>query len=119
FVAGRNEKQSNSLLPFSNFRHLKRAISDDDDNTQLIQQFQLDRSDDEDYLDEKQHRLLKLLTLNKKQMQRKFEEDYDYLDNVDTINKQLFFSQPDRRLVRNRKPEYQYGRKSHWDTFFG
>ena len=41
-------------------------------------------------------------------------------EDIKQLPKRGFFLFPDRRSSqRHRQPTYSYGRKSHWDTFFG
>lgn len=44
----------------------------------------------------------------------------DSIENVTPLSKRNFFLFPSRRSSQPRyRPIYSYGRKSHWDTFFG
>jgi hypothetical protein len=40
-------------------------------------------------------------------------------EDVKLLPKRGFFLFPDRRSSQKHRPTYTYGRKSHWDTFFG
>ena len=40
-------------------------------------------------------------------------------EDVKPISKRGFFLFPTRRSSQKYRPTYSYGRKSHWDTFFG
>lgn len=66
----------------------------------------------------------KLLTYLKNQETTNDNEDdndssSNSAENIKQMPKRGFFLFPSRRSSQRYRPVYSYGRKSHWDTFFG
>jgi hypothetical protein len=64
----------------------------------------------------------KLLTYLKNQQENNSNNDDSLSSSTDDTkqsSKRGFFLFPTRRSSQRYRPIYSYGRKSHWDTFFG
>ncbi|CAF1439983.1 unnamed protein product [Didymodactylos carnosus] len=116
-VCGRKVQYSDTPT-LSRTRQATDMINDDNNVDQLYERQYNSNSEDGDKNDKRQYsKLLKLL--QKRIMNERHLDESE--PSSHTMNKRLFFFSPARSvtLERNPRPEYKYGRKAHWDTFFG
>ncbi|CAF1155555.1 unnamed protein product [Didymodactylos carnosus] len=120
-VSGQNDKYSKSSLLSANSLGQTLDTSNNEDTRQLNERLSNPNIGEEnDNEAEEEPRYSKLLRL----LQQKSKKKHNIEENeasLHKLSKRFFFFRPDRRvpLVRNPRPEYTYGRKAHWDTFFG
>ncbi len=71
-----------------------------------------------DSIDEDYSKLLKYLKTRKTNYDNN-DSSSSSTEDIKQLHKRGFFLIPNRRSSQRYRPIYSYGRKSHWDTFFG
>ncbi|CAF0729982.1 unnamed protein product [Rotaria sordida] len=82
------------------------------------------QTDEQEFPSEEYSKLLTYLTNHRNNIYYNDNNNHNDLSSSNTedviqLAKRAFFLFPNRRSTQKKRPTYFYGRKSHWDTFFG